>query len=301
MLDTDDQEFEAAFRDASTGKLAAEETPQIEPAGGGQAAEPLQTTEAAPVPPIGQSDTDQTDIWANATPEQRAAYEAAQTQAQQLEHRLKSDDGRVSRFQRERDKMRQNLETLLTASQKDGDDLRTLVGTQEWKKSKTDYGDDLGPLFNVIEKLAEQSHGVSERLQQNDLATIEQIEQDNVERLTQAAPDYPALLKRADFVPWLSQQSKPWQQAFEINRERLVDPDAAAELIARYRVYVALSEQNGPTSQTQPDPKRAAQLDASRSASSRQPIVTDAAGDDDFEMAFNRAAAERERARAPAR
>ncbi len=296
MSDTSN-EFEAAFREFSGTEAepdkappAAEETPSE--------AAPAEPDDAgADLPPAESPQTANQEIWANATPEQLAAYEAAERRAKELEHRQKSEDGRVARYQRDRDAMQRKLETLVSAAQKDGEDLRVLVASEDWQKAKSDYGDDLAPLFNLVEKLTDHSAASSERWQQLDTETIDTIETDNFVMLDERAPDWRDLLGRNDFPAWLQSQPKPWQDAFALNSERLVDPTSALELVSRFRVHVALKEMPAdPTPQMQQDPRRSRQLDGARTATSRTPVVADAGGGD-FDAEFDRFAKAREKAR----
>jgi hypothetical protein len=300
LTDTPNDEFEAAFREA-TGETAEPDTaPQDAGQPNSEAAPAEAGTEpgADDKPPLNPETANQPDIWADATPEQKAAYEAAIEQARDLEHKRRSDDGRLARYQRDRDTAQRKLETLVTAAQKDGEDLKALVVSEEWKRAKADYGDDLGPVFNALERLTDQQAGVSERFQQMDAETIEEIEAANFHTLDERAPDWRDLLSRGDFSTWLEAQPKPWQEAFAQNKERLVDPTSALELVSRFRVHVALAEHQ-PTKEPefQLDSKRARQLDGARSATSRTPVVADPGGGD-FDAEFSRAAAAIERRRA---
>lgn len=296
MSDNPD-EFEAAFREFSEGQAdpdPSDPPSQDEEQGAASAEEEGAGAQEAP---DGNPQPANPEIWANATPEQRAAYEAAETRARELEQRVRSDDGRVARFQRDRDSTQRKLETFLTAAQQDGKELRSFVGSQEWQKAKSDYGEDLAPLFNLVEKLAEHSAASSERWQQADAETIDDIVDANFEVFREGAPDFEALLGHQDFPAWLQSQPKPWQDAYAQNQERLVDPRSAIELVNRFRVHVALKEMpTTPTPQAQQDPRRSRQLDGARSASSRAPVIADPGGDD-FDAEFHRAARQLEKQR----
>lgn len=298
MTDNQTNEFEAAFLEAARGEAeleAPQDTVETDP----EAANAEDQTGADQPPADDPEEANPTDIWLNATPEQRAAFEAAERKAQELEHRQRSDDGRVARFQRDRDIAQRKLETLVAAAQKEGEDLRTLVASDEWQKAKADYGDDLGPVFKALERLTDQSAGVSERFQQMDAEAIEVIEQANFQMLDEKAPDWRNLLSRDDFPAWLQSQPRLYQEAFERNRERLVDPAEALELVGKYRAHVFLTEntsQPAKAPEVQLDPRRARQLDGARSVSSRTPVVADAGGGD-FEAEFQRAMKARARQR----
>ena len=151
MDDITDQEFEAAFLEAS----GVAEQPAPPSADTAEAAQTEQDVDADISPPA-QPDTNTPDIWADVPSEAKAAYEAAELKARNLEHRLRSDDGRVARFQRERDEANKALAALNSATQKTDVDLREYIQSEEWQTKKADYGDDLGSLFTAVERLAEQ-------------------------------------------------------------------------------------------------------------------------------------------------
>lgn len=295
MTDTE-TEFEAAFREISGNEAEPDKAPPNE-AENDAAASAEPDNAGADDAPVNDPQPANPDIWTNATPEQLAAYEAATKRAQDLEHRQRSEEGRVSRYQRDRDKMQRKIETLVSAATRDGEELRAFMGSNEWQKAKSDYGDDLAPLFNLVEKLTDHSAASSERWQQLDTETIDTIETDNFGVLDERAPDWRDLLGRNDFPAWLQSQPKPWQDAFALNSERLVDPTSALELVSRFRVHVALKEMPAdPTPQTQQDPRRSRQLDGARTATSRTPVVADAGGGD-FDAEFDRFAKAREKTR----
>lgn len=297
MSDTSN-EFEAAFREASGIEAEPDKVPPETTEEDSEAAPAEPDDAGADLPPADSPQTANQEIWANATPEQLAAYEAAERRAKELEHRQKSEDGRVARYQRDRDAMQRKLETLVSAAQKDGEDLRVLVASEDWQKAKSDYGDDLAPLFNVLERLTDQTAQANERWQQMDTETIEEIETENFYLLDEKAPDWRDLMGRQDFLPWVQSQPKPWQDVFAQNYERLVDPASTLELVSKFRLHVALNEPApSPTPVTQLDPRRARQLDGARSVTSKTPVVADPGGGD-WDAEFQRAAQALERQKA---
>ena len=292
MDDTGVQEFEAAFLEASG---AAEQDAPLN-TGALDAAQTEQDADANQSPPE-QPDTSDTDIWANVPSAARAAYEAAELKARNLEHRLRSDDGRVARFQRERDEANKARDIALNSTtQKTDVDLRQYIQSEEWQSKKADYGDDLGSLFTAVERLAEQQSGIADRFGQMDQAQVEDIDRRNLSVLTERAPDWRDLLSREGFAPWLESQPRHIQEAFERNREILVDVDEATDVVNRFRAVAYLSDHNNSSPQFQPDPKRARQLDAAQSVRGRQPIVAETA--DDFDGFFQQAVAANEKRRA---
>lgn len=304
MDDKDEQEYRAAWHEASGEQPAdTDAIPDVEPGAGDQdqpaevaeeagseAAEPDEQAQAAGKQPPEQPETNPTDIWTNATPEQKAAFEAASKQAQALEHRLRSDDGRVARFQRERDEARKKLEAVARASEEEN--IKTYLNSDEFRKVRADYGDEMGPVFNLLEKLADRQERADANFGQINNAREEEAERKAFETLGKAAPDWEAMLGSPDFSPWLAAQPTLFQQAIEENRERLVDPQSVAAVVSRFRVHQHLQNQQQaqPASQPQLDQRREKQLEGARSTKTRQPVVA-ASADDDYAAFFQQATA----------
>lgn len=283
MDNTEDQEFEAAFKEAMG--EAGETPPEPEAP---EAAEPPQESDAEQQPPE-EPATNQTDIWANAPDELKTAYSALKSDKERLEHRLRSDDGRVSTLQRQRDEARKALAEVTKASEQE--DIRSYMESDEWKKVKADYGSDLAPVFTGFERLVAENERLNAGFSQinEDRAMAE--ESANFEKLGKAAPDYQALLGRDDFEPWLASQPSHIQDAFEQNRKRLVDPFAAADVISRFRAHAYIKEREAaPPSQPQRDQKRERQLEGAISTKTRTP-VPDKPADESFDAYFAEAVA----------
>lgn len=287
MDDTEAQEFEAAFKEA-IGE-AGETPPEPETT---EAAEPQQEPDAESQPPKDPA-PNQNDIWANAPEELKTAFNALKSDKERLEHRLRSDDGRVSTLQRQRDEARKALAEVTKASEQE--DIRAYMESDEWKKVKADYGEDLAPLFKSFERLVDDNQRLSERFTQLDADQAEQQEAENFKTLAEKAPDYVALLQRDDFGPWLTSQPSHIQEAFEQNRKRLVDPFAAADVISRFRAHAYIRDrESAPPSQPQRDQKRERQLEGAISTKTRTP-VPDKPTDESFEAFFAEAVAAEER------
>lgn len=297
MSDTETQEYEAAFREA-IGQTPAGESPQVEQVTEGpeQAAETQGQAADSPPEVLPTNPTD--DIWANVAPELKAAFEAAETRARQAEHRAKSDEGRVSRFQRERDELRRQLGAIKGAAEHE--DLEAYLASEEWTKVKTEYGDDLKPIFSALETLAARDKTFQARFGEMDEARAEAQANANAEWLDREVPDMEELFGRDEFTHWLETQPDGVRAMSDRNWDKLVDPAEVKVLADLFRASLPATAQ--PESQTQKiDPKRAAQLDAARSSKTRQPPIVADASEDDYEAAFKAASAKLAKDMAPLR
>lgn len=296
MDDKTQQDYEAAFAEATNDE--AGESPRIIGEPESEAAnQAVEDTGASETPPEAPATNPPEDIdWSNPEAAQ-AAYSALKADRDNLDHKVRSDDGRVSRFQRDRDEAMRKVELLTSAaSQKD---LKAFVDSSEWKKTKEEYGADLGPIFQALEGLAEQGQATQARFSQLGQDELSDYVAKNVEYLDEQAPGWLTLLASESFDPWLKAQPPHVQRLYENNREVLVDPDEVLDLVTKFNagaITLPSNEEPATDPQMQPnDSRRAAQLEGSRSARSRSPGLTGNGGGD-YDSYFQQYAAAEERA-----
>lgn len=252
--DPQDEAAKAADADAEDG---AAETPQ---------------DEAAPEPPNTDPETTPTiDLWANATPEQLAAYEAEANARKALEHRIRSDEGRVARFQRERDEARKKAAVVDNLAQQE--DLEAYLASEEWTKTKAEYGDDLAPVFKLTEQLAARNKTIEQRFSQFEEDRAVDAAQSYEEWLEEQAPDRVQLFSSPSFIPWLNTQPDTVRAMAEKNWDTVVDPAEVKALCDLYRPIAGISQPEAKPHDNATDRRREVQLQGSRSVTSRAPIL----------------------------
>ena len=287
-------EFEAAFAEASgqTADLPADPQVDPQPPEAEPAASDDMPTPAAETPPEGEAEPVTPDIWSNVAPEAKAAFDAAEARARTAEHRLKSQEGREAAFQGHLHELRKQLREV-GGSVTEQEDPLAFMASEEWTKTKAEYGDDLKPVFTAMETLADRLKNAEGRFGQMDAQQEEALWERNFTLFSKDAPDWEQLLFHKDLSAWVEQQPRHLQEAFERNREHVMDPVEAVDVMNRFRAHVAMS--SPPQSQqTQLDHKRAAQLDGARAVTTKTPPVADTT-DDSFEAHFAQAARARER------
>lgn len=296
MADNDEQEYQAAFREASGDTSAAPITDAAPIDEAEQAAENEQD-QGAETPPA-DPETNPTDMWANAPDDLKAAYQAAIQERDRLEHQRRSDEGRVSRYQRERDAVVQRLAPLVTASKQE--DPSAYIKSEDWRKAKEEYGSDLGPLFRAFEAMTEQNSALQQHVGLIAEDRADQYFQQVEAKVTERAPDWPSLMSDPAFPAWAQTQPRYVQEVLSRNMERFVDPDEVTMVFEQFRASRQQNEPTAPAPQPQKDPKRAVQLDGSRSARTQQPTVMGEV-DKSYEGYFHEAAALADKQLAPAR
>lgn len=248
-------------------------------------------------PPTDPKTTPQSDIWANASPEQRAAYEAAAEERDKLRQRIQSDDGRVARYQRDRDAIKRHLARVADQAE-DRDSLQAYLDSEEYKKSREEYGDDLSPMFNLLERLAADRDDQVAAIAKMDEAAFEAAVQDNVRELLTLAPDAADLVAHQSFAPWVESQPQAIQDAFARNRDAVVDPREANLVVSMFRNALKEAEQQstGQPQKQSTDRRRAAQIEGARSLGTRAPNIVGNPGDTSYEAAWKEMQAQESRA-----
>lgn len=294
MQDMSDAEAEAVWKEATSGTAApapTAEEPQTEAASEEAAEEAREATaetagaetpqdEAADQPPNTAPETNPTtDIWANAPEELRSAFLETKSRADRLEHRVKSDEGRISRFQRERDELRKQLGAVNSVAEQE--DLEAYLASEDWKKVKSEYGDDLKPVFTALETLAARDKANEARLSQLTQARSETTHEQNIDWLNDKAPGWVELFDRPDFDPWLNAQPEGVREMIARNVRGLVDPAEVKVVYDLFSAEIGAQGQAGTAPQTTNGRKREKQLEGSRSVSSRAPILTGPEQDDE--------------------
>lgn len=301
--DDDETEFEAHFNEAA-GVPAAEaeagpdEPDQPAPAGTETTEADASPAEATPATDGAPSSTTD-DIWAAAPEALRTAYEAERKAREDAEHRIKSDGGRVASLNTQVRTLRQQLEQAQTGRSEDGKPakLADILGSDEFKSFRENFGADMGPLISALEAAAAETGSLSATtgtLAEQNAAAQEAA---NMARIEAAIPGWQDKMaaNQAAFKPWLDAQPQHVQDAFFRNEQRLTDPAQAIDVVQRFLATVTPAP--APTPDPQRDARRSGQLDAATSVQTKGPAAT-AAPSDDFDAEFALAAARREKARA---
>ncbi len=303
------EEYNAALAEA-LGEGTAPDTPaaqdQTEQTDEGSVADPAPAEQAAvDVPADGSAspanETPIDDIWSNAPPELKDAYEKAQRDA---ELRVRSANGRVLSMQRQ-------IEAL--SRQQQGGDQQGQQPEQSEKsdpsaldaalqKLQEDYPELAAPLSQIIngqkaeiarqnEMLARLSQGV-QTFEQSQAAQAVAAQE---HFLTQQHPDWQQVAADERFAGWLQDQPLAIQQAMHRNFNNIVDGRDAALVIGSFKRDMGIGAAS-PAAASTPTPtptpaqmsdKRQRQLDAGRDAGrSGAPIRTGPPPKDDHDASF---------------
>jgi hypothetical protein len=313
VSDTVKTEFETAWEEGQaedrgqpTGRPdPADHIPDPEPAGADAAAiEPAADAQppAAEEPAGGDEISD--ELWNGADPRLRTAWEAAQAKLQaeqeraaKAENTLRSNQGRLSRADRELNELRHRLQQQPKeepkASEEAGVDIDAALS-----KVAEEYPDIGGPLQEVIgsfrskvERLEQAEASAAEREQALADLRYQESLAEQAQMLGEKHPDWSEVVSTQAYADWALAQPGFVQDLIRKNGTALVDGEAAVEVFDRFK--------RDTQTNVGPDPhqtKRDRQLEGSRHVHARTPALTATdKGGGDFESEWKRAAEEERR------
>lgn len=283
QVEETEDDFEAAFNAIASGEDAieddsgrlVEDEPELEDASSQQDEETAEGTDSASEEP---QEPQNDDPWAS-TPEQiRAQFERIKRERDELDHRLRSDAGRVSALQRK-------INELESARQKNP--------AQEFSVSlpegfAEDYPDIAAAMQATARMVREQTLNEVKTQFQREIEPLKQAtnnshvdQQDRI--LQEKYGDWKSLVGSQDFYNWLSVQPEPVRS--------LVSSDQASDasyLIDSYQMYRGATQARQPAAEASSSivEKRERQLQAAESVPSKR-VAQKQTVADDFDSAFN--------------
>jgi hypothetical protein len=243
-------------------------------------------------PPAAQA---QTDIWASAPPELKAAYEAVAEQAKKGEQYRRSNEGRLAAAQRRIDELSRTAALPKATDKGKGADAAT-TDDAALQALAEEYPDLAKPLVEEIFRLREAT-----TLQGKELSAIgterrQAALNEQAELLTQQHPDWQDVTADPRIRPWLDNQPRHIREALLRNANEIVDAEEAADVVGRFKAYLAIEAAPGNAHNTNAQAgasagkgsetpqvltgKRKQQLEGASSARSRGPGVASGISED---------------------
>lgn len=211
-----------------------------------------------------------TDIWANATPELRAAHEAELAQRDQ---KYRSDIGRQAAHQREiqslRDQLAGRAATPAAATAEPAATTPSLREAPAMRKAVEDYPEVVGPILDAFEPVIAENQRLSREMSvlTEDRRAVVQSAQETA--LTAAHPDWRAACGSKDFSDWLEAQPASIKKIVAENGESVVNAEDAIAMVGNFKAHWHLTHPKPIPQPVIPTPaptnladRRAAQLNA---------------------------------------
>lgn len=254
--------------------------------------EPDEPEAASPAEAQGRGD----ELWSGASAEQRAAFEAARDEARRGEQYRRSNEGRITAYQRQIAALKaaqasgaQQGESSIAQKQDDGNNAgEGFLNSEKWKNFSDEYPEVANPLGDIIDGLQSHTSRLESELSAI-LADRRQAELNNQAALLAGEyPDWQEVVAAPGFVAWLEQQPRHIQEAAQRNADEIVDAYEAADVVGRFRGYRTSRGENtaqGDTAREQSSNaalarKRAHQLEAASAARSSGPAAATGIAED---------------------
>lgn len=254
-------------------------------AGQGQDAPPA--GEAEGKPPASQESTD--DIWANADPKFREAFQSERDKAVRLEQQLRTQDGRLSSAQRQLNQLRQQLAPKRDAEGAAEEGKEAKDEEERLKQLREEYPDVAAPLLDKIAKLEGVVGSLTTQTQVSLEAEGEALTAREEAKLLERHSDWGDYGEKGksnkEFVEWVMRQPRYIIEGVQRNGSEIVDSVEVSDILDRFK-----KETGRIADQAQRDAivrKRENQLEAARQPANRQPAVA-SGSEDDFSSEWNR-------------
>lgn len=208
----------------------------------------------------GGEDSDPPDPWAEAPEPLRAARDQMQEKLDKLEHRIRSDEGRMAAFQRQINELRSKPVEKADEPPAPDETLKTLM---------EDYPEIAGPIAKLMERQGTELAEIKNRL--GDVgSSVERVTANRYvaqERaLTEAHSDWREVLSGDNepvYLAWLARQPTEIREAADMNAANIEDAAAAAKVVGGFKQFLAnLDSPSGqPDSKNKASDRRARQLE----------------------------------------
>lgn len=221
--------------------------------------------------------SEEPDPWATAPEELRQQFESLKAENQKLDHRVKTEAGRVAASQRRIAELRKMIETPASEA-RDEDPAEKLSALAE------DYPEVAGPLteaLSIIKGQVSELKNVELTRREAAKQELEEIVSAEEAAVSAAHPGWDDLLKQNGeaFMGWIDDQPRALREAFIRNQNTITDGQAAIAVIEAFKRHLNPPQQahegsQGATQQPPPDTRRQRQLAASAAPSrtSRAPV-----------------------------
>ncbi len=223
--------------------------PAGEPPGATQ--EPSAQAPQGPAPAEPAPQTPQEDIWASATPEQRAAVVTMAQHNQRLEQESRSNRGRLSKIMRENPEFfsdqrgpapgAPSIEGDQTGGQDPatgedpGGDKATPFATTQWTEFAKDYPDIAAPIKDIVAGLHDHNQSLYRQVQEISTGLSEEYMDRQEDALTTVHADWREVTRSQPFTDWLREEPKYVQEGAIANADAIVDAAGAAHLLTRFK------------------------------------------------------------------
>jgi chromosome segregation ATPase len=256
--------------------------------------EPKEPRNEAPVdePPASAETTD--DLWKDAPPALREAYERERTRADTAETTVKRHSGRLSQANQELKALRETLESQRAPAASEAADGES--EEDQLKRLREEYPDVAQPLLNKLAKLEQAVSEISGVEAQRVEAQTEEYLAEQKVILAQEHPQWNRDCADQRFAEWANGQLPYIQEVIRRNGSEIVNGSEVADVLTRYKRDMGI---DGAAAERHRE-KREDQREALTDTRFKAPPAAKA-GADDYDAEWDRLAREDARKRAGAK
>lgn len=238
----------------------------------------------------------ESDVWADAKPEHKAAFEAAEQARKEAEQKFKSREGREAALQRQIAELKRQGGTAEETQPRKP--LKDLLASDELKTVAEEYP-DFKALIDTLSTVAERVDGVEQQVGEvrNVAASAGSAAEETA--LTAAVPNWLELAADERFLAWVDDQPRKVRDTVTANWDGITNAPDAAEVFKGFAKSIAPATTAAETEETDSGGKpgkRERQASSAKAAKVTGP--TSAGGEsDDPEVLFKQMAAKKDRER----
>jgi hypothetical protein len=275
------------------GAKAADDRTDDDVSGGDAGADAGKTAEPVADPSGAATDGQQKgagDIWANATPEQRAELDRLRSEASKAKNEAKAQSGRQAALQRRVNELQKMLQPRAGEAPKPKDALAGIA---------QDFPEIAEPLTKALEPIAERLNENDTTRRQAAHDELAGIIEEQTSALLEKHGDYEDVLAKnaAAFTAWVNDPRTPqgYVQAAHRNANAIVDADGAIAVMDAFKASLQPPAAAAPAQATEPNhpvqlnDRRQRQLDASASPrpSNGRPVISGIPKDGDAQAIWD--------------
>ena len=263
----DDQDFEAAFAEFSGSDNAAEKDAIPEEDNTDSNADQDKPVVAA-VP--AKDDLDKT-VGTQQDTDWKAEAEKLRAENDQLQHRTRSDSGRISSFQKELDTYKEKEKAAAdkaaaakTAAEENDPELSTF---------DEEFPDISKPVKKLLEKSREQTRGLQDKITNLEKDAQETAAEKRYSQMDSNHSDWRSVVQTPEYRNWVNAQPDFIQEVVMSNAERLVDANRASAVLTLFKEHQATKKPSSESDVEKDPAESAADLDSDRQQDKSQKLA----------------------------
>lgn len=194
------------------------------------------------------------DLWAGASENQRAAYEAAQKEIEKLQQSDRSQRGRLGALQRQLNELHAASQAAAKPAADDEEQEADpqYLESDEWKKFHNEFPEVAAPMQSLTSSLQQEVTRLRKELTAIGSDRRQEAADEQAAILDEQHENWETVVAADEFMPWLDKQPRHIREAASRNSEVIVDAEEAADVIGRFKAFRSAQGETAPKAETPP-------------------------------------------------